>query len=133
MPPNSNELVLTGSPYSIKLAKELIAKLDRPQTMVAMDTEVLEVDEGTIKQLGLQFPTAAVRSTFTEVPPLYPPGNTVPGAGQQIPYLNFFPLIRSPISFSVVLNFLIANNKARILEDPPYYDRLRSYRVVASG
>jgi type II secretory pathway component GspD/PulD (secretin) len=118
VPPNSTELILSGSPYSIKLAKELIDKLDRPQTMVAMDTEVLEVDEGTIKQLGLQFPTAAVSTTFTEVPPLYPPGNTVPGAGQQIPYLNFFPLIRSPISFSLELNFLIANNKARILEDP---------------
>lgn len=118
VPPNSTDLVLTGSPYSIKLAKELISKLDRPQTMVAMDTEVLEVDEGTIKQLGLQFPTAAVSTTFTEVPPVYPPGNTVPGAGQQIPYLNFFPLIRSPISFTLELNFLIANNKARILEDP---------------
>jgi type II secretory pathway component GspD/PulD (secretin) len=118
VPPNSTELVLTGSPYSIKLAKELIAKLDRPQTMVAMDTEVLEVDEGTIKQLGLQFPTAAVSTTFTEVAPVYPPGNTFPGAGQQIPYLNFFPLIRSPISFTLELNFLIANNKARILEDP---------------
>jgi type II secretory pathway component GspD/PulD (secretin) len=61
VPPNSTELVLTGSPYSIKLAKELIAKLDMPQTMVAMDTEVLEIDEGTVKQLGLQFPTAAQR------------------------------------------------------------------------
>jgi general secretion pathway protein D len=118
VPPNSTELVLTGSPYSIKLAKELIDKLDRPQTMVAMDTEVLEVDEGTVKQLGLQFPAAAISTTFTEVPPLYPPGNTVPGAGQQIPYLNFFPLIRTPISFAAELNFLIANNKARILEDP---------------
>lgn len=118
VPPNSTELILTGSPYSIKLAKELIDKLDRPQTMVAMDTEVLEVDEGTVKQLGLQFPTAAVSTTFTEVPPVYPPGNTNPGAGVQIPYLNFFPLIRSPISFTAELNFLIANNKARILEDP---------------
>ena len=36
----------------------------------------------------------------------------------QIPYLNFFPLIRTPISFEAELNFLIANNKARILEDP---------------
>jgi general secretion pathway protein D len=118
VPPNSTELVLTGSPYSIKLAKELIDKLDQPQTMVAMDTEVLEVDEGTVKQLGLQFPTAAIGTTFSEVPPVYPPGNTYPGAGQQIPYLNFFPLIRTPISFSAQLNFLIANNKARILEDP---------------
>jgi type II secretory pathway component GspD/PulD (secretin) len=116
VPPNSTDLVLTGSPYSIKLAKELIAKLDRPQTMVAMDTEVLEVDEGTIKQLGLQFPTAAISTTFTEVPPVYPAGSAM--AGQQIPYLNFFPLIRSPISFELELNFLIANNKARILEDP---------------
>jgi hypothetical protein len=79
VPPNANELVLTGSPYSVKLAKELIDKLDRPQTMVAMDTEVLEVDEGTIKQLGLQFPTPAVSTTFTEVPPVYPAGNTNPG------------------------------------------------------
>jgi general secretion pathway protein D len=118
VPPNSTELVMTGSPYSIKLAKELIGKLDQPPTMVAMDTEVLEIDEGTVKQLGLQFPTAAIGTTFTEVPPLYPPGNTTPGAGQQIPYLNFMPLIRSPISFSAELNFLVANNKARILEDP---------------
>lgn len=118
VPPNSTELVLTGSPYSVKLAKELIEKLDRPQTMVAMDTEVLEVDEGTTKQLGLALSPAAISSTFTEVPPVYPVGNTVPGAGQQIPYLNFFPLIRSPISFTAVLNFLIQNNKARILEDP---------------
>ncbi len=118
VPPNSNELVLTGSPYSIKLAKELIAKLDKPQTMVALDTEVLEVDEGTTKQLGLQFPTAAISSTFSEVAPLYPPGNTVPGAGQPIPYLLPFPLIRSPFSITAVLNFLISNNKARILEDP---------------
>ncbi|MEO7202929.1 MAG: secretin N-terminal domain-containing protein, partial [Candidatus Tumulicola sp.] len=118
VPPNSTELVLTGSPYSIKLAKELIEKLDHPQTMVALDTEVLEVDEGMTKQLGLQFPTSAITSTFTEVPPVYPSGNTVPGAGQQIPYLNFFPLIRSPIALTVALNFLISNNKARILEDP---------------
>jgi type II secretory pathway component GspD/PulD (secretin) len=116
VPPNSTELVLSGSPYSIKLAKELIAKLDKPQTMVAMDTEVLEVDESTVKQLGLQFPVAAVSSTFTEVPPVYPSGSSM--AGQQIPYLNFFPLIRSPISFELELNFLIANSKARILENP---------------
>ncbi|HTU82576.1 MAG TPA: secretin N-terminal domain-containing protein [Candidatus Acidoferrales bacterium] len=118
VPPNSTELVLTGSPYSIKLAKELIEKLDQPQTMVALDTEVLEVDEGVVKQLGVQFPNAALSTTFQEVPPLYPPGNTVPGAGQQIPYLSLFPLIRTPMQLEAVLNFLIQTNHARILEDP---------------
>lgn len=115
VPPNSTELVLTGSPYSIKLAKELIDKLDQPETMVALDTEVLEVDEGTTKQLGLQFPTAAISTTFSEVAPTYTSGSNI---GQQVPYLNFFPLTRSPISLSAELSFLIANNKARILEDP---------------
>src|SRR5580698_8417258 len=85
VPPNSTQLVLTGSPYSVKLAKELIEKLDVPQTMVALDTEVLEVDEGTVKQLGLQFPTAAVSSTFAEVAPTYQSGSNI---GQQVPYLN---------------------------------------------
>lgn len=116
VPANSTELVLTGSPYSIKLAKELIAKLDVRPTMVALDTEVLEVDEGVQKQLGLQFPTSAISSTFTEVPPVYPGGSSQ--AGAQIPYLNLMPLIRSPISLQAELNFLVANNKARILEDP---------------
>jgi type II secretory pathway component GspD/PulD (secretin) len=74
VPPNSTELVLTGSPYSIKLAKELIDKLDRPQTMVAMDTEVLEVDEGTIKQLGLQFSTGGERCVLATESALLCPG-----------------------------------------------------------
>ena len=118
VPPNSTQLVLTGSPYSIKLAKDLIEKLDTPPIMVALDTEVLEVDEGTSKQLGIQFPTPALSTTFTEVPPVYPSGNTVPGAGQQIPYLNFMPLIRTPMQLTAVLNFLVQYSHAKILEDP---------------
>ena len=111
VPANSTELVLTGSPYSIKLAKELIAKLDTPQTMVALDTEVLEVDENTTKQLGLQL-SSAVSTQFTEVPPVYP------GTSTQIPYLYPMPLIRTPMSFLATINLLVQNGKARILEDP---------------
>jgi general secretion pathway protein D len=116
VPPNSTELILSGSPYSIKLAKELIAKLDVPQTMVALDTEILEVDEGVSSQLGLKFPTASVTTTFTEVAPVYPSTNAA--AGTQIPYLNLFPLIRSPMALQAELDFLVSTNRARILEDP---------------
>ena len=62
VPPNSTELVLTGSPYSIKLAKELIAKLDRPQTMVALDTKFSRLTRGQPNRPGLQFPTAAINN-----------------------------------------------------------------------
>ena len=89
VPPSATQLVLTGTPYSIKLAKELIAKLDTPPILVALDTEVLALAEGTPKQLGLKFPTAAVTTTFTEVAPVYPVGNAN-CAGQQIPFLNLF-------------------------------------------
>jgi type II secretory pathway component GspD/PulD (secretin) len=116
VPPNSTTLVLSGSPYSIKLAKELIDKLDVLPTMVALDTEVLEVDQGTAQQLGLQFPTAAVSTTLTEVAPLYPSTNAA--AGTQIPYLNLMSLIRTPMSLEAVINFLLSKNYARILENP---------------
>ncbi len=45
VPANSAQIVLAGSPPSIRLAQSLIARLDRPQPLVVLDTEVLEVDE----------------------------------------------------------------------------------------
>src|SRR5205814_1916341 len=41
--PDSPKLILTGNPYSIKLAKDLIAKLDVSEKLVVLDTEILEV------------------------------------------------------------------------------------------
>jgi type II secretory pathway component GspD/PulD (secretin) len=116
VPPNSTQLILTGSPYSIKQAKELIAKLDIPPTLVALDTEVLELDEGAQKQLGIKLNPTALTTNISEVPYFYPAGNA--NAGAQIPYLNPFPLIRSGMSIQAELDFLVASSKARILEDP---------------
>ncbi|MBC5824663.1 MAG: hypothetical protein GIX02_07490 [Candidatus Eremiobacteraeota bacterium] len=64
VPPSSSELVLTGSQYSIKLAKDLINQLDTAQPLVVLDTEVLEVDETVAKNLGLQLTQPVVGSTF---------------------------------------------------------------------
>ncbi|MBC5806903.1 MAG: hypothetical protein GIW96_11905, partial [Candidatus Eremiobacteraeota bacterium] len=69
VPPNSSELVLTGSQYSIKLAKDLINQLDTAQPLVVLDTEVLEVDETVAKNLGLQLTQPVVSTTFTEGSP----------------------------------------------------------------
>lgn len=112
VPPDSTELVLSGDPYSITQAKDLIAKLDRPIPIVVLDTEVLEVDTGTSKQLGLQFPTAAITSTYSEIAPAPNAEGTTP------PLLGVQPFTRTPISIEAELNFLITTNKARVLEDP---------------
>lgn len=113
VPPNSTQLVLTGSPYSIKLAKELIAQLDVPQTLVALDTEVLEVDEGVEKQLGLKFPTAALSTTYSELQP-----TTINPLYSTPQLIGLQPLTRTPLSLGAELDFLISTNKARVLEIP---------------
>ncbi|MHB8415940.1 MAG: secretin N-terminal domain-containing protein, partial [Acidiferrobacteraceae bacterium] len=69
VPANSAQIVLAGSPPSIRLAQGLIARLDRPQPLVVLDTEVLEVDENAAKNIGLQFPGAVVQSQFDEILP----------------------------------------------------------------
>jgi type II secretory pathway component GspD/PulD (secretin) len=79
--------------------------------MVALDTEVLEVDENTTKQLGLQV-TSPLSTIFTEVVPTYP------STGQPIPYLYPMSLTRTAMSFTAAINLLIQNGTARILEDP---------------
>ena len=112
VPPNSTQLVLTGSPYSIKLARDMINQLDVAQKLVVLDTEILEVDETVAKNLGLQV-SPIVSSLYTEVTPVAPPtGGTPP------PLQGFQTFGRTPVSFTATLNLLIQRGSARILADP---------------
>jgi len=112
VPPNSTQIVLTGSQYSISLAKRLLAQLDVAQPLVVLDTEILEVDETVAKNLGLQFASPLVTSTFTEITP---PADTF---GNPQPVMGLQPLTRTPISLGVQVNLLIQKGQARILADP---------------
>ncbi|HEY8312656.1 MAG TPA: secretin N-terminal domain-containing protein [Candidatus Baltobacteraceae bacterium] len=53
VPANSSQIMLAGSPTSLKLARDLIERLDRAQPLVVLDTEVLEVDETSARNLGI--------------------------------------------------------------------------------
>ncbi|HEY0396340.1 MAG TPA: secretin N-terminal domain-containing protein [Candidatus Elarobacter sp.] len=112
VPPNGTQLVLTGSPYAIRLAKSLIDRLDVEQKLVVLDTQILEVDESAAKSLGLSLASPAVGTTFSEVPPVSPDGGTPP------PFIGFQPLTRTTLSFGVTLNLLIQRGKGRVLADP---------------
>ena len=68
VPPNSTQLVLTGSPYSIKLARDMISQLDVAQKLVVLDTEILEVDETVARNLGLQL-SPLITTTYSEITP----------------------------------------------------------------
>ncbi|MDB5073548.1 MAG: Type pilus biosis protein PilQ [Candidatus Eremiobacteraeota bacterium] len=112
VPPNGTQLVLTGSPMAIRLAKNLIDQLDVEQKLVILDTEILEVDESAAKNLGLSFTAPAISSTFSETTPTSADGGTPP------PFLRFQPLTRTPVSFGLTLNLLVQSGKGRVLADP---------------
>lgn len=113
VPNGTQQLILTGSPQSIRAAHDLIAELDVVPQSVVLDTEILELDENSSRNLGLQLGNSgSISTTFTEVLPT-PDANG--NAGRLI---GLQPFTRSPISFSATLNLLISNGKARVLADP---------------
>ena len=70
--PNSTKLVISGSQYSVELAKKLIAQLDTAEDLVVLDTQIFEVDETDAKDLGLVAGTPGspfLSTTVSEYPP----------------------------------------------------------------
>ena len=112
VPQNSSEIILTGDPTSIRLAKDLIAKLDVVPPLVELDTEVLEIDGSLAKNLGFELPTAVLSTTFEEIQPTPDPyGN--PGRLAKIS-----PITRTPMQLTAELNLLIQHGDGRVLADP---------------
>jgi type II secretory pathway component GspD/PulD (secretin) len=112
VPPNSTQLVLTGSPYSIKLARDMINQLDVTQKLVVLDTEILEVDETVAKDLGIST-SPIIATTYSEITPQAPPSGGTPP-----PILGLQPFTRTTISFAAALHLLLQKGQARILADP---------------
>jgi type II secretory pathway component GspD/PulD (secretin) len=110
--PTPGQIALLGPAHSVRIAKDFLDKADAVPAMVILDTEVLEVDETVAKNLGLQFGSGVVSSTFTEVQPP-PNADGTPGR-----LGRFQALSRTPISFTAQLNLLIQNGKGRVLADP---------------
>ena len=117
--PNSTQLVLTGSQYSVNLAKGLIAKLDVTQKLVVLDTEILEVDATVAKNLGISAGTPGtpfLSTNFGEVQTNV--FNSATGTTTSAPIFGITKIQHSPLSLNVALNAYINNGKARILADP---------------
>jgi type II secretory pathway component GspD/PulD (secretin) len=113
VPNGTSQVIVTGSPQSVRAAKELIAELDAIPQSVVLDTEILELDESSSRNLGLQLGTTSISSTFSEVQPTPDPNTGQPGR-----LIAFQPLTRTGISFQAQVNLLIQNGKARVLADP---------------
>ncbi len=110
---SQSQLLLTGSPASIRAARDLIDKLDTLPKMVVLDVTIVEVDSSVSKNLGLSLTPAVISSTYTETTPAAPvTGGTAP------PLLGLQQLSRTPLSLGLQLNLLIQNGTAKVLADP---------------
>jgi general secretion pathway protein D len=112
VPANSDEIILTGDPTSVRLAKELIEKLDVVPRQVVLDTEVLEVDESTADNVGLLLPNAVLSTTFSEVQP------TPDAYGNPGRINGLQPITRTALSLTAELNLQIQKGHGRVLADP---------------
>jgi type II secretory pathway component GspD/PulD (secretin) len=116
--PDAPKLILTGNPYSIKLAKDLLGKLDVSEKLVVLDTEILEVDENTAKNLGISLSSifGGDFSIGTLIGESTPAPDPITGITPGL--MRPTKLIRTPISFGVQLNLAIQHGSARVLADP---------------
>ena len=116
--PDAPKLILSGNPYSIKLAKDLLAKLDVAEKLVVLDTEILEVDQNTAKNLGLSLSSifGGDFSIGTLIGESSPAPDPVTGITPGL--MRPQKLIRTPISFGFQLNLAIQHGSARVLADP---------------
>ena len=111
--PNQSQLALTGTPYAIGLAKQMLERLDVPPKLVILDTQILEVNETVAKNLGLSLaPNSTLTTTYTESTP------QPNAAGLAPPLLGLQPLSRTPLSLQFQLGLAISNGNGRILADP---------------
>ncbi len=106
------QIALIGDPYSLRLAKQFLAKLDVPAPLVVLDTEVLEIDESAARNLGLLLSQPVISTTFSEIAP---PADLNTGVSRLI---GIGAITRTPLSLTAQLNLQIQNGTARVLADP---------------
>jgi type II secretory pathway component GspD/PulD (secretin) len=112
VPNGMQVIILTGSAVAIREAKQLVEELDVVPQSVVLDTEILELDENSSRNLGLQLGTTSIGTTFSEVVPSPGPN------GLTAQFIGLQPFTRTGLSFQAQVNLLLQNGNARVLADP---------------
>jgi general secretion pathway protein D len=77
--PNTNAIIITAPPSMMAALNAVVAKLDIRPAQVLVEGIIVEVDEGSLKSLGIQW--GSLQSASTIPTPSIPSDFPVPGAG----------------------------------------------------
>ena len=125
-PPNL--LVLVGTAREVLRALELLRKVDVKQPQVVIEAKVLDVSEGSLKSLGLNWnilQSGNINTLDRTANRLPLPDSTTNTPNQQGVGFNRdgqlgldFTIVKKPIDFSVTLNALAEDRRNRLLANP---------------
>jgi len=125
-PPNL--LVLVGTAREVLRALELLRKVDVKQPQVIIEAKVLDVSEGSLKSLGLNWnilQSGNINTLDRTANRLPLPDSTTNTPNQQGVGFNRdgqlgldFTIVKKPIDFSVTLNALAEDRRNRLLANP---------------
>jgi general secretion pathway protein D len=125
-PPNL--LVLVGTAREVLRALELLRKVDVKQPQVIIEAKVLDVSEGSLKSLGLNWnilQSGNINTLDRSADRLPLPDSTTVTPNQQGIGFNRdgqlgldFTIVKRPIDFSVTLNALAEDRRNRLLANP---------------
>jgi general secretion pathway protein D len=125
-PPNL--LVLVGTAREVLRALELLRKVDVKQPQVIIEAKVLDVSEGSLKSLGLNWnilQSGSINTLDRTANRLPLPDSTTSTPNQQGVGFNRdgqlgidFTIVKKPIDFSITLNALAEDRRNRLLANP---------------
>ncbi|BCW96828.1 MAG: secretin and TonB N-terminal domain-containing protein [Fimbriimonadales bacterium] len=125
-PPNT--LVLVGTAREVLRALEILRKVDVKQPQVVIEAKVMDISEGSLKSLGLNWnilQSGSINTLDRTANRLPLPDSTTNTPNQQGVGFNRdgqlgldFTIVKKPIDFSVTLNALAEDRRNRLLANP---------------
>jgi Flp pilus assembly secretin CpaC len=105
-----NRLICFASPRVIMEIERIVMALDKPHTLVMLETRLIEVSVDKMNQYGLKYDMLGAERGLV--------GTTIEAGS--VPVRDFFSLSnaeRGPLNLNVIIDMMVTNGDARILMD----------------
>ncbi len=111
-----NTMTVMGTPDQISQVQEILKKADVPQSLVVMETKIIEINRDALKELGVDW-SDALNINFQEAKRAADPADPLDDDSAKSAF-KVFTIGRNALSFDASVKMLESKNLARILSNP---------------